>query len=143
MTSICKGQKMKGGKTSSGPSPMEGAMTQNLLGMAAFKANEDIFKVFTVTEDVGVPKKGMSAEYTLKGVSEGGMTVSIFVPSSFLTKNGKLAIREMGVVGRRLAVSPQMVSVKRTSWQGHAGGGGCMATGTVIQTDYIVAAVLD
>jgi hypothetical protein len=53
-----KGQKAKGGKPIAGASALEAAVAQNAAGIVAFMADPRLFSVFTVTEDVGVPKKG-------------------------------------------------------------------------------------
>jgi hypothetical protein len=138
MATVNKGQKGKGGKPIAGASASEVAFAKNAEAVAAFTANPRIFAVFTVTEDVGVSKKSPRPEYILKGVFEGKEgAVSVFVPSAFITKNGKLALREMGMVGRRLAVCQKTTATERTQLSG-----GCMAKGTVMETDYIVAAVL-
>jgi hypothetical protein len=141
MATVNKGQKAKGGKPVAGASAVDAAVVKNAEGVAAFTADPRLFTVFTVTEDVGVEKKSARPEYVLKGVCEGG-AVSIFVPAAFLTKNGKLALREMGVVGRRLAVSSKMVTAQRTTWHAKMGGGGCMVTGPVMEMDHIVSALL-
>lgn len=141
MASI-KGQKAKGGKPIAGASALEAAVKENAAGVKAFTANPLAFSVFTVKEDVGVPKKGEKTDYLLKVVSETGCECTVLVPRSFLTKNGKLALREMGKVGRRLAVSQKRLEVERTRWSGHLSGG-CMVTGTVIETDLVVVAALE
>ena len=143
MATVIKGQKAKGGKPVAGASAADAAAVKNAEGVAVFTADPRLFTVFTVTEDVGVPKKGARQEYVLKGVCEGyGGAMSVIVPSAFLTKNGKLALREMGVVGRRLVVSAKTTAVERTRWVGHRNGGGCMSTGMVLETDYLVSALL-
>lgn len=141
MATVCKGQKAKGGKPVVGAAAAEGAAVKNAEGVAAFMADPRLFSVFTVMEDVGVPK-GARQDYVLKGIVEGGGVCSVFVPAAFLTKNGKLALREMGVVGRRLAVSSKVVTVQRTTWRAKMGGGGCMMTGPVSETDHVVSAIL-
>lgn len=142
MSSINKGQKAKGGKPIAGTSALDAAIKENAAGMVAFMADPRIFSVFTVTEDVGVPKKGETTDYVLKARSETGWEGTVLVPRSFLTKNGKLALRGMGEVGKRLAVSQKRVAVERTRWNGNMGSG-CMATGTVIETIYTVVAALE
>lgn len=138
-----KGQKGKGGKPIAGASVVDIAIAKNAEGVSVFAKDPRLFTVFIVSEDVGVVKKSLRQEYVLKGVFEGyGSTMSVFVPSTFLTKNGKLALREMGVVGRRLAVSSMRTAVEKTSWNAHHNGGGCMATGTVIENNHIVSALL-
>jgi hypothetical protein len=141
MSSTNKAQKAKGGKPIAGVSSLETAIKENAAGIVAFVANPSIFSVFTVTEDVGVPKKG-GTDYVLKATSETGWEGTVLVPRSFLTKNGKLALRGMGEVGQRLAVSQKRVAVERTRWNGNMGSG-CMATGTVIETIYTVVAALE
>jgi hypothetical protein len=142
MATVCKGTKTKGGKPVVGASAVDAAAVKNAEGVAAFMADPRLFSVFTVMEDVGVSKKEARQDYVLKGIVEGGGVCSVFVPAAFLTKNGKLALRDMGVVGRRLAVSSKMVTVQRTTWRAKMGGGGCMMTGPVTEMDHIVSALL-
>jgi hypothetical protein len=141
MASAQKGQKAKGGKPVAGASALEAAIKENAAGMVAFMADPRIFSVFTVTEDVGVPKKGETTDYVLKVTSEGGWEGTVLVPRSLLTKNGKLALRGMGVAGTKVVCSQKRMAVERTRWSAHVGGG-CMATGTVIETNFIVVAAM-
>jgi len=136
-----KGQKAKGGKPIAGASALEAAVAQNAAGIVAFMADPRLFSVFTVTEDVGVPKKG-GTDYLLKATSETGWEGTVLVPRSLLTKNGKLALRGMGLAGTKLVCSQKRVEVERSRWEGHRGGG-CMATGTVIETEFVVAAAIE
>jgi hypothetical protein len=138
-----KGQKAKGGKPIAGASALEAAVAQNAAGIVAFMADPRLFSVFTVTEDVGVPKKGETTDYVLKATAETGWQGTVLVPRWLLTKNGKLALRGMGVVGTKLACVQKRTAVERTRWEGHLSGGGCMTTGTVIETNFIVTAALE
>ena len=142
MSSLNKGQKAKGGKPIAGASSLETAVKENAAGIMAFMADPRPFSVFTVSEDVGVPKKGETTDYVLKARSETGWEGTVLVPRSLLTKNGKLALRAMGEVGQRIVVSEKRVAVERTRWNGNMGSG-CMAKSTVIETIYTVVAALE
>lgn len=128
-------QKAKGGKPVSSPSSIDQACLQNAAALAEFAAKPSVFSVFTIVEDIGVPKKSTTAEYTLK-VSSEGKECTVFVPRPFLTKNGKLALREMAV-GARIAVVSKVVSrqVEIVSF-------GCTKKTMVSDVDLVVAAVL-
>jgi hypothetical protein len=128
-------QKSKGGKPVSSPSSIDQACLQNAAALAEFASKPSAFNVFTIVEDVGVSKKSSSAEYTLK-VSSAGKECAVFVPRHFLTKNGKLALREM-TVGARIAVVSKVVSrqVDIVSF-------GVSKKTTVSDVDLMVAAVL-
>lgn len=128
-------QKSKGGKPVSSLSSIDQACLQNTAALAEFAAKPSVFSVFTIAEDVGVPKKSTTAEYTLKA-SSGGKECVVFVPRHFLTKNGKLALREM-TVGARIAVVSKVVSrqVDIVSF-------GVSKKTTVSDVDLMVAAVL-
>ncbi len=139
MLSSHKNKQSKGKAVSS----TDAASLQNAKGVADFTINPSNFSVFKVTEDVGVPKKAMTTEYTLKGVFEGmSSEVTVFVPRSFLSNNGKLALRQMGATGARLVVSRNMVSRERQGWSGHNGGGGYTATYSSLVTEFTVSAIL-
>ena len=128
-------QKIKGGKPSPGPSSIDQACLQNTAALAEFALNPSKFTVFTIAEDIGVPKKSTTSEYSLK-VSSDGKECNVFVPRHFLTKNGKLALREM-TVGARIAVVSKVVSrqVEIISF-------GCAKKEMVSDVDLVVAAVL-
>lgn len=133
--SLLPKQKSKGGKPVSSSSSIDQACLQNAAALAEFAAKPSVFSVFTIAEDVGVPKKSITAEYTLKA-SSGGKECVVFVPRHFLTKNGKLALREM-TVGARIAVVSKVVSrqVDIVSF-------GVTKKTTVSDVDLMVAAVL-
>jgi hypothetical protein len=128
-------QKTKGGKPTLGPSSIDQACLQNASALAEFALNPSKFTAFTITEDIGVPKKSLTAEYTLKASSE-GKECTVFVPRHFLSKNGKLALREM-VVGARIIVVSKVVSrqIDVVSF-------GCAKKAMVSDIDLVVAAVL-
>lgn len=142
MSALNKGQKAKGGKPIAGVSSLETAVKENAAGLVAFMADPRPFSVFTVTENVGVPKKGETTDYVLKATSETGWQGTVLVPRCFLTKNGKLALHGMGEVGTRLAVSQKRVAVERTRMNANMGSG-CMTKGTVIETEFVVVAALE
>lgn len=141
MSSI-RGQKAKGGKPISGASSVDAAILENSAAISEYTENPKGYSVFIVGEDVGISKKSSTAEYVIKGVFDGGnVEHSAFVPRSLLSKNGKLAIRTMGLKGARLLIKLKGVTRLRDTWHGHVGGG-CMATVNISTTEYVVSAVL-
>ena len=142
MSSI-RGQKAKGGKPIAGASSLDAAILENASALSDYSENPKGYAVFIVGEDVGLSKKSTTAEYIIKGMFDGGnVEHSAFVPRSLLSKNGKLAIRMMGVKGARLLIKLKSVTRLRDVWHGHVSGGGCMATVNVMNTEYVVSAVL-
>ena len=99
----------KGGKPASGASSVDSATAAVAAGLVRYHKMPEAFDLFLVEEDVGVPKKG--SDYILKAVSvaHGGHAHDIIVPKDYLSKSGKLAVKEMGAKGARLAVATRLV----------------------------------
>jgi len=92
--------------------PAAAAATQAAT-LAEYQASPDSFMVFTVTENIGVPKKGVT-DYLLKGRPlAGGREMDMLVRTSLLRKSNKLAIRGMGDLGAHVLVKAHMVSRMR------------------------------
>ena len=78
-------------------------------GLNAYMANPQNFYIYTVTEDIGVPKKSKSTDYVIKA-SYGSSSQDIIIPRKLLSKNGKLVIREMGLPGTKVVVQTKAVT---------------------------------
>ena len=95
---MSKNEKKKGGKVQTGVSVLETAAEAVAAALSEFHANPQLFSVFTVSEDIGVAKKGV--EYVLKvcPVGSSGGTFEVYVDRQLLSKN-KLIVK-MPVGGR-------------------------------------------
>lgn len=105
-------EKKKGGKVQTGVSVLETAAEAVAAALSEFHANPQLFSVFTVSEDIGVAKKGV--EYVLKVCSVGSSGVSssfdVYVDRQLLSKN-KLMVK-MPVGGRVIIRSRSVATAK-------------------------------
>jgi len=107
-------EKKKGGKVQMGVSVVQTAEAASEAALSEFHANPQLFSVFTVSEDVGVAKKGV--EYVLKvcSGSSGSSSVSssfdVYVDRQLLSKN-KLMVK-MPVGGKVIIRSRSLVTAK-------------------------------
>jgi len=128
-----KHEKGKGGKPKAGQSAAEKAAESVEAVLAAYAAEPHRFDVLTVTEDLGIAKKGV--EYVLKVGGASG-SLEAWADRSLLAKSGKLAIKIS--VGSR-------VLVRRIAYDGVGAAFnsfGISATRTVTNTGFIVVAPL-
>lgn len=104
-------EKKKGGKVQMGVSVVQTAAEAVEAALSEFHANPQLFSVFTVSEDVGVAKKGV--EYVLK-VCSGSSSVSssfdVYVDRQLLSKN-KLMVK-MPVGGKVIIRSRSITTAK-------------------------------
>jgi hypothetical protein len=107
---MSKNEKKKGGKVQTGVSVLETAAEAVAAALSEFHANPQLFSVFTVSEDIGVAKKGV--EYVLKVCSVGssGGTFDVYVDRQLLSKN-KLIVK-MPVGGRVIIRSRSVATAK-------------------------------
>ena len=144
MSSKNKSQKMKGGKPTAGAAAVDVANAAATEAMAEYAADPSAFLLFTVVEDLGVPKKGHS-DYLLKVVrSDGkGVAVDAIVRRELLTKSGKLALPTMGSAGAQLLIKTKTVTRQRMGLCSLGGAGrGIEAMRTVSEMDYLIYAVV-
>ena len=108
---MSKNEKKKGGKVQMGVSVIQTATEAVEAVLGEFHAAPHLFSVFTVSEDMGVAKKGV--EYVLK-VSSGSSSVSssfdVFVDRKLLSKD-KLVVK-MPVGGRVIIRSRSVTTAK-------------------------------
>ena len=102
-------EKKKGGKVQMGVSVVQTAAEAVEAALGDFHANPQLFSVFTVSEDVGVAKKGV--EYVLK-VCSGSSSASfdVYVDRQLLSKN-KLMVK-MPVGGKVIIRSRSITTAK-------------------------------
>jgi len=101
-------EKKKGGKVQMGVSVVQTAAEAVEAALGEFHANPQLFSVFTVSEDVGVAKKGV--EYVLKVSSGSSGSFDVFVDRKLLSKN-KLMVK-MPVGGRVIIRSLSVTKAK-------------------------------
>jgi hypothetical protein len=130
--------KTKGGKPASGASSVDSAAAAVAAGLVRYQAQPEAYDLFIVEEDEGIPKKGVS-DYLLKAVSvsHGGAAHDVIVPKDYLSKNGKLAVKEMGVKGARVAIATRLVKKERLSTID-----GVTKVRPFMETEHVVVAVL-
>jgi hypothetical protein len=103
-------EKKKGGKAQMGMSVIQTAAEAVEAVLGSYNANPQLFSIFTVSEDMGVAKKGV--EYVLK-VSSGSSVSSsfeVFVDRKLLSKD-KLVVK-MPVGGRVIIRSRSVTTAK-------------------------------
>jgi len=134
---------MKGGKAVAGAAAADTASMACAAALAEYATSPESFVVFTLVENVGVPKKGVS-DYLMKIMrADGkGFAVDAIVPRPLLTKSSKLAIPSMGAVGTKLLIKMKTVKRERMTWCPNGRSGGVEMMQSVIETDYIVSAIL-
>ena len=105
---MSKNEKKKGGKVQMGVSVVQTAAEAVEAALSEFHANPQLFSVFTVSEDVGVAKKGV--EYVLKVCSGSSASFDVYVNRQLLSKN-KLMVK-MPVGGKVIIRSRSLVTAK-------------------------------
>jgi hypothetical protein len=107
---MSKNEKKKGGKAQMGVSVIQTATEAVEAVLGEFHAAPHLFSVFTVSEDMGVAKKGV--EYVLKvsSGSSGSSSFNVFVDRKLLSKD-KLVVK-MPVGGRVIIRSRSVTTAK-------------------------------
>ena len=139
-----KGAKGKGGKPMAGVAAADAASIATAAALAEYSAEPAAYTLFTLVEDMGIPKKGQT-DYLLKVVrSDGkGVAVEAIVPRTLLSKSGKLALPSMGAAGTQLLIKTKTVVRQRMGLCSLGGvGRGIEAMRAVSEMDYIVYAAL-
>jgi hypothetical protein len=125
-------------KMNTSVSSLDAATSAVAEGLLKYQANPEMYEVYFVQEAVGVPKKGSVTDFMIKAtLSTAALTVDIVVPKSFLTKNGKLAVKEMGVKGAKIAARQQITKRERTVVSN-----GVRMTKLFAETDFVLVALL-
>lgn len=121
-------------------SSVDAATSAVAEGLLKYQANPQLYEVYFVQEAIGVPKKSSVTDFMIKATlstSTTPVTVDIIVPKTFLTKNGKLAVKEMGVKGAKIAARQQMSTRERTVVIN-----GVRMTKMFAETDFVLVALL-